>query len=389
MNASSFSLIPSVRGPSPFGIIPAMRKLTRYVLREFLVPLFYCLTGFLSIYVLFDLFGSFSRMYEAKLPVSVAVEYFCGYLAPYFHYMAPAALMLATLYTMWVFCRHSEIVAMRASGVSFVTIVKPLLAVALLMGLFVAWVNESYVPRRAQWAAQMKTVHFDLGKIGGIGNVVLRNAKDCRTWNIDAMLDRDGRALKGVRVSVDRPNGGARLMNIVADRADYLDGEWWFTGCRVQHFDAAGLEVPTTTPELDALDFRCFGLFTERPEDFIAQNRKWQYCSVRDRLRYLRSHPDLEREKRNECVYDIWAQIMAPWACLVITLFAIPAGIASGRQSVFRGILGALGMYFSFYGLTIGLMIAAKNGLCPPIPAAMLPCLTFLALGVRSFFKQR
>jgi lipopolysaccharide export LptBFGC system permease protein LptF len=34
-----------------------MRILTRYVLKEFLVPLFYCLTGFLSIYVLFDLFG--------------------------------------------------------------------------------------------------------------------------------------------------------------------------------------------------------------------------------------------------------------------------------------------------------------------------------------------
>jgi lipopolysaccharide export LptBFGC system permease protein LptF len=45
-----------------------MRILTRYVLREFLVPLVYCLVGFLGIYVLFELFDSFNRILEAKPP---------------------------------------------------------------------------------------------------------------------------------------------------------------------------------------------------------------------------------------------------------------------------------------------------------------------------------
>jgi lipopolysaccharide export LptBFGC system permease protein LptF len=80
---------------------------------------------------------------------------------------------------------------------------------------------------------------------------------------------------------------------------------------------------------------------------------------------------------------------MAPFACIVITLFAIPAGIATGRQSVFRGILGALGMYFAFYGVTIALMVVAKNGWLAPVPAAVLPVLLFLALGIRSFYRQR
>ena len=51
-----------------------MKILTRYVLREFLVPLAYCLVGFLSIYVLFQLFGSFSRIAEAKLPLPLVVK---------------------------------------------------------------------------------------------------------------------------------------------------------------------------------------------------------------------------------------------------------------------------------------------------------------------------
>ena len=90
-----------------------MRLLTRYVLREFLLPLCYCMAGFVAIFVLFELSSSFSRMLEAKLSPSDTFMFFAGYLAPYFMYLAPAALMLATLYTMWNFCRHSEIIAMR------------------------------------------------------------------------------------------------------------------------------------------------------------------------------------------------------------------------------------------------------------------------------------
>ena len=366
-----------------------MRILTRYVLKEFLVPFAYCLTGFVSIYVLFDLFGSFSRMMNAHISLADAALYFCAYLAPYFHYIVPAALMLATLYTMWSFCRHSEIIAMRASGISFLTIVKPLLAVSIVMAGLVAWIYEDYVPRKAQWAQQMKTVQFDLKRIVHADNIVYRNAKAGRTWNVDKMLDAEGNHLSNLKVSVDRPNGGMRLMNVTAEKADYLDGEWWLTNAKVQHFDAQGREVATPTPELDSMPLRCFEMFDERPEDFILQNRPWKYYSVRDRFRYLKTHTGLSKEARSECVYDTWALLMAPWACVIITLFAIPAGIASGRQSVFKGILGALGMFFAFFGFTIGCLVASGMGWCPPVLAAVLPNVVFLALGIRAFFKQR
>jgi lipopolysaccharide export system permease protein len=365
-----------------------MRILTRYVLREFVVPLFYCLSAFLAIYVLFELFGSFSRMIEAKLPLPEAVNYFAGYLAPYFHYLAPAALMLATLYTMWTFCRNSEIVAMRASGVSFIAIVKPLLSVSLAMAAFVAWVNESYVPRASPWVEQLRAVRFDVGKVSRADNVVLRNSRSGRTWNIDEIVGSDGTQLSNVRVSVDRRDG-TRQMNIVAPRADYLDGEWWFTDAKVQHYNASGQEIASAMPELDLLKMRSFPEFDECPEDFIMQNRPWKYNSVRDRLRYLKGNPGLSKRLRDDCIYDIAAQIVSPLACVIITLFAIPAGIASGRQSVFKGIVGALVMFFSFYALTILSMVLAKNGWAPPILAAIAPAVVFLALGIRAFIRQR
>ena len=366
-----------------------MRILTRYVFREYLIPLAYCLGGFISIYVLFELFGSFSRLMEAKLPFLTVVEYFCAYLAPYFEWLAPAALMLAALYTMWSFCRHSEIIAMRANGISFLTIARPILFAAALMAAFVYWVNDCYVPRRAQWARQLRTQKFDLAKMAKADNIVYRNAKEWRTWTIDKFLDPDAQHLSGVRVTIDRPGGASRLMTITADSADYLDGDWWFTNPKVQHCNTRGEEVASTTPDLDALPLRVFADFREKPSDFLMQNRDWAYNSIRDRFRYIRTHKDLSTETRRKYQYDTWAKIFAPLACLVITLFAIPAGIASGRQSVFKGILGALAMFFGFYGLTIACMIGAHAAWLPPILAAALPSVIFLILGIRAFHKQR
>ena len=365
-----------------------MKKLQRYILREYLVPLIYCMMGFISIYVLFELFGSFSRLMDMKLPFLTTVKYFAGYLSPYFHYLAPAALMLAALYTMWNFCRHSELVAMRASGISFVSIARPIILVACVMAGFVAWVNESYVPRTAQWAMRLKKERFDTKKAERSGRLDYRNSAERRIWSADSVEDPRGRHLVGVSVTEDRPDG-SRAFHVNAERADWLDGEWWFKSPTVQHYDTRGAEIATKTPELDALTLRVFPSFTERPNDLMAQSRKQQYNSVAGKFRHLRTNENLSDDTRREYEYAAWAQIMSPFACIIMVLFAIPAGVSSGRQSVFKGILCALGMFFAFYGLVIGGMVAANLGYLHPILCATLPYAIFLVLGIRAFRLQR
>lgn len=364
-----------------------MSILFRYILREYLIPLAYCLTGFLAIYVLFELFGSFSRIVDAKLPFTLGVKYFLGYVAPFFHYLAPAALMLAALYTMWNFCRHSELIAMRANGIGFFAISSPILLTALAMTFFVAWVNESYVPRTAQWAKRLRSERFDVEKTARSGSIVYRNTLEERTWSADAALDPDGRHLVGVKVVQDR-KGGAREFMILSERADWLDGEWWFTEPKIRHYNLSGGEIATPVPELDKLPLRVFASFGERPADIMAQNRDWRYNSVGGKMRYLRTNGNLSAASRRSCAYEMWSQLMSPLACIVITLFAIPAGVSSGRQSVFLGILSAIGMFFAFYAFVIAGMVASDMGFVPPFIAATLPYAVFLWLGVRAFRRQ-
>ena len=364
-----------------------MSKLTLYILREFLIPLFYCLVGFIGIYVLFELFGSFARLMSSDMTIKDCVLYFGGYLSPFFHYLASAAMMLATLYTMWNFCRHSELTAMRASGISLLAIVKPLLFSGVLMGLFVVWVSEWYMPEYAQWAKRIKSERFDPKGIAEAEGFTFRNTRDNRTWTVRGRASRDCSQLSDVFVTQDRLDG-SRFYSITTEKAQYLDGEWWFTKPQLIHYDANARPCASPTPELDKLELRSFVGFNERPEDIRMQNCDPHLISVRGKLRYIRINKDLNEEGRESLRYDAWAQALAPLSCIIVMLLSIPAGVTSGRQSVFAGILGAVGMFFAFHGFNVGCMVLAKCGLMPSIPAAIIPILIFLAVGMFFFFNS-
>ena len=342
----------------------------------------------MSIYVLFELFGVFNRLMESFPGWWTCVLYFAGYLSPYFKWLAPACLMLAALYTMWSFCRHSELIAMRASGIGFLSIVRPMLVVAVLMAAFVGWVGESFVPRYAQWSRQMRSAKFNLADLSREDNIVYHNVRESRTWNIGAAMDDSASVLEDVTISENWPGGG-RKRTIKASRVEHLDGEWWLKDVSSFHFDANGREIPSPVPELEALTFRPFPEFTEQPRDFLLQNTNPEFFSTGDRIRFLDTHPNMARKFRKEMECELWTQIAAPFACIVITLFAIPAGVATGRQSVFKGIVAALAMFFAFYALSVGCMVLSRIGYMNACLAAFLPDAVFLAIGVFLFHRQR
>jgi LPS export ABC transporter permease LptG len=365
-----------------------MRILTRYVLREFLVPLTYCLVGFLGIYVIFELFDSFNRIMETHPPVLIVLEFFAGYVAPYLEWLIPAALLLGTLYTMWNFCRHSEITAMRANGIGFIAIVRPLLAVATAMAVLVACINEFYAPRAAERARDLREARFKPVTVEVMENVPFYNQKDGRVWRINKMSPDNPKLLEGVRLSIDRPDG-SRLVDITCRKAEYLDGLWWLFYPQYQYFDELTNPVENPVPQLSGLVIRSFPELTETPRDFLLMNKAWEFYTIRDMFHYIETHPALEKVERASKRYDIQARLAAPFSCLIITLFAIPAGVATGRQSVFKGVILAVALFFGFYTVSLGCMVLVKNGLMPVMLGAWLPNALFLAGGAVLFYRQR
>ena len=369
-----------------------MRTLTRYILLEFLQPLAYCLVTFSSLFVILQLFDIFTPIMENKPPTGAVLLFFAVTLAQFAEWIFAASLMLATLYTVWRLCRNSEISAMRASGVSFIAISAPILATALAL-TFAAFLNaEFFVSRFADNAQNMirpapaKTVGTNTTE-----RISYFNANHRRLWQINQFDTENPGVLRDVTIKFERGDNSPEVI-VTASTARWLDGVWWLENPLESHYNELANPIPSPAPLLNRLSIRAFPELTETPEDFRDETRRWEFLSFQARRRYIQNHPNLH--DLSSRTYDMLYRLASPWACFVMTLFAIPAGLATGRQSVAKGVIAAIAIFFAFYALTILCMLLTKQPLhspwhLSPWIAAWAPNVLFLSTGLVLFYRQR
>src|ERR1051326_158733 len=108
-----------------------MRILERYLLREFLIPLAYCIFAFMLIMVVYDLFDNLPDFIQWRTPLSDVTWYYLTKTPGNVALTLPMAMLLALLYCLAMFAKNNELIAMRASGLSLRRLMLPYVAVGV------------------------------------------------------------------------------------------------------------------------------------------------------------------------------------------------------------------------------------------------------------------
>src|SRR5215510_13050417 len=132
-----------------------MRLLDRFLLRELLVPLGYCLGGFLIFWISFDLLSELNRFQKQRLHTIDVAEYYVVKTPELLIVVIPVALLLALLYALTSHSRHNELTAMRAAGVGIWRIAVPYLGVGFVFSLILFVLDELWVPRSFEQAEEI------------------------------------------------------------------------------------------------------------------------------------------------------------------------------------------------------------------------------------------
>lgn len=362
-----------------------MRLLDRYLLRELLVPLGYCLSGFLLLWVASDLVSELGSLQDKKLLAGEIAEYYLVKTPEFLVLILPIALLLALLYALSNHARHHEITAIRAAGVSLWRLSLPYFGVGLLATAAYFALNEFWVPGSDDTAELILSRHtnraFSLDKATDKG---FHNAREGRLWQFSECNLRTGEML-GVRVFMAQLDGSQLLLQ--AKRGIRTNGLWTF-------FDASLCRYPAQPNALPVLLLQTNVLirpeFSETPGEIRSelkisggsalQKAKKADLPLVEILRYLRLNP---HPVQAAALYTkLHGRLAAPWTCLVVVLIALPFGAASGRRNVFVGVassilicLGYLGVQWLCFGLGAG-------GYIVPWLAGWLPNLAFGVTGL-------
>ena len=374
-----------------------MRLLDRYLLRELLIPLGYCLSGFLILWVAQDLIGELSSFQNRKMLLSDIAEYYVVKAPEFLVLILPMGLLLALLYTLTNHARHNEITAIRAAGVSWWRLCLPYWGVGLLATLASFALNELCVPNSADAAEQIRTRRLPLAANAANQNQILSqgfdNKRDGRLWHFVSYDLKSTEMMVPVVIS-KRADGSHRWLK--ADRAVRTNGVWTFFNAR--EYDEQGSNLP---PAL-VLKTNLLALpqFTETPEEIRSELKisamlntlavhgvKRADIPITELLTYLRLHP---HPLQAAALYTkLQGRLATPWTCLVVVLIATPFGAAAGRRNVVVGVASSILIFFGYYVLQQLCLALGAGGTLPPWLAGWAPNITFALTGLWLMAKIR
>jgi lipopolysaccharide export system permease protein len=360
-------------------MIRGLRVLDRYVLEEFVKIFVITALGFPVLTILIDLTDHVDRYISKGLPAwRVALAYLAGVPEQVF-FITPAAVLFATVFSVGILARHSEITAAKASGISFHRLVRPIFALAAAASVFAFFLGE-FAPlgqeRRATLLGE-KELRSQTARY----NFVYR-ADGGRMYAIRNLSVTD-RAMRGVQI--EREGSGPEFPGyfLTAQTAGFAPRTGWtLRGGTLRLFLGPDQEVAFA---YDSLRQRAM---TERPLDLTVEPK------APDQMRYAELGHYVETVDRaggdaNKLKVERALKIAIPCTCLIIAMFGAPLGIAGTRSGPAYGVAVSLATTIVFLTLVQIMKAVGAGGVVPPLLAAWIPNALFGAAGVVLFTKAR
>jgi LPS export ABC transporter permease LptG len=359
-----------------------MRILDRYVIRNFLQVYFYCIAGFISIWLIFDISDNISTFIDEHVGLLLVARYYATQVPQVFIILLPVSLLLALLFTLGRMSRANEIVSMLTAGVSLPRVLLPLIGVGLLtVGASMA-MNYSLAPH-AEMARKLFLSEARAQPERYIEGQIFRNRTDLRTWFVQNFR-RGGNTFNNVQVLQQDANDNI-VTNYLAARAFYRPETktWDLENVKVVHYDRVG----NIADEQFYASLR-IQHWSETPFRLGSANERAEFLSLSELQEYLHFNSDFPATLLAPFRTHLQYRLALPWTCFVVVCIAAPLGIGYSRRGVLSSVAAAVILVFSMNFLTHLFLALGEGDRVSPWVAAWTPNLIFTAIGLYLFYLR-
>ncbi|HCE66944.1 MAG: LPS export ABC transporter permease LptG [Geobacteraceae bacterium GWC2_55_20] len=351
-----------------------MLILNRYIAFTWLRLFALCLGSFVAIYLVLDMMDKIPRYLRAGGAISDIATFFLNKLPEMVGQTAAFSTLMATLLTLGLLSRSSEITAMRSCGISLLRISFPMLMLGLVASVLLLVNAEMLVPKsyeRMDYIERVRIKKQGVNAVFKLNNIWFRN---------DSMIiqarafDPQKRMLKGVTVwTMD--DSLTPVSRIDADRAEFKDGHWTLRQLEVKDFSVGTGYRATAVPSME-----------------VALNLKVDDLKVldnnADNLSYRKLREYAENLRRGgyqafRYMTMMHSKISSPFAAFVMVVLGIPFAMRNSRSGgIALGIGASVGIGFGYFVINAVLLSYGRSGVLPAVAAAWGANVIFCLVGV-------
>jgi lipopolysaccharide export system permease protein len=347
------------------------RTMSLYMGRMFMVRTFAILAALVLILQSLDLLGESSRILAHAGNGDAEIWRYVGLRVPQIiQTFLPYSVLLGSIITLSQLNQNSEVIAMKASGLSAHQILAPLLVTGLLVAAISFGFNDRIVARASATLEQWKKVDYGPLPIdrGDRSNVWVRDGDHLVEV---AQIKGKGEATQLYGITVYERRGGSLVSILTAKRGWREKNGWRIDGA--ERFDvAAGQIVKIGTAHVGE------GV---RPDQFTLSHVDADGLSF-GALKEAVDDLKLAGRPTKALEGSLWHKLSGPLSSILMPLLGAVAafGLARSGKLFVRAVIGmALGF---LYFVADNFALAMGNlGAYPPFLAAWAPFLLFLMIG--------
>ena len=352
------------------GFFPS-RTVSLYMARLFLVRTFGILAMLVLVLQALDLLGNSAKILGAPGNGDAQVWYYVSLRAPQIiSTFLPFSVLLGTILTLIQMNQNSEVVALKASGMSAHQVLAPLLLASLAVAAISFAFNDHIVARATATLDRWQKV--DYGPLprdrGDRTNVWVRDGDDL--VSVDSIRGK-GPATELTGITIYDRTGG-KLNSVLRARTGRREGDGWRVGPATR-FDVASGALTPLAAVVVARGIRP-DQFTLGPVDADGMSFGALRSAIGDLGDAGRPTKSLEG--------SLWHKLSGPLSSILMPLLGAVAafGLARSGQLFVRAVIGmALG--FAYFVADNFALAMGNLGAYPPFLAAWAPFLLFFLIG--------
>jgi lipopolysaccharide export system permease protein len=347
------------------------RQIATYMVRLFLVRSFAVLFGLVLILMTLDLLGNSGDILAQPGNGDAELWRYVGLRIPQLiSRFLPFSVLLGTLITLATLNQHSEIITMKAAGISAHQIIAPLMLGGIAVAAFHFAFNERVVTRANAALGAWEAVDFGRTppRTGVQNEVWLRHGDDL--IHVRRVIGR-GAAIRLLGVELYDRAGGTMRQILQARTGRRVASGWELREVRLFSVDSGRLARMESVVVHEDIEPDQFTLAKIDPNE----EGFWQ---LRETIAQLE---EADRPVAS-LQANLWHKISGPLSTVLMPLLAAVAafGIARSGALFMRAILG-MSLGFAYFVADNFALAMGNFGAYPPFLAAWGPFLLFLLVG--------
>ena len=327
------------------------RILDEYVVREFLKMFFLVLAAFVVLTLVFTFFDLVGDILRNHIPLATVGDYLLNLTPRMLYQISPLAVLIAVLVTFGVLNRNSELIAMKATGISIYRLVVPVVSIAAILSVTLFLFDEYYLPQANRRQEALRNIikgrppqtvlHPEEKWIFGEPHP----GEPARIFYYQ-FFDREESEFANLSIFEFDPSTFALSRRIFAARV-YWDSDshsWRFQNGWQRDFQGASI-IPGGYREFKETSFSEIhedpGYFTKE----AVQAQEMNFGQLQHYISDLRqSGIDTMRLR-----VALWHKLAYPMAAIVMAVLAIPFALSMGRRGSLTGIAVAIFVALTYF----------------------------------------